>query len=140
MTATIIYLPIRLELFIGGYTGDSFSLRWEGERLIYEAQRYGYQNGEACSIRPSRQQWQGFWRSVERAGMWTWAERYEPQDTVMDGTSWSLELDYIGRSVQSGGENAYPGTLPEHSAAAYPPEFRRYLRAVSRLAGKRPFS
>jgi hypothetical protein len=54
---------------------------------------------------------------------------------VIDGASYSVRLVHDGLRVRSVGENAYPpaGTGPDIT-----PTFRRFLTAVSRLAGGRP--
>ncbi len=55
-----------------------------------------------------------------------WKDRYEPEEIIMDGESWNMEIDtYNLGHIQKGGNNAFPENW--HSFG----NFRRWL--VSRL-------
>ena len=92
------------------------------------------QRAEEEAFEPSAAAWERFWREVDRLDVWSWAESYEPEGVVMDGTYWSVALDQGDRRVRSSGANAYPeGDDPGR-------DFRALCRALSRLAGGRTFA
>lgn len=56
----------------------------------------------------------------------------------MDGTGWSVDIEFGDRKIHSGGSNNYPGggvdvLDPEESSV-----FRRFLKAVQNLIGGLP--
>ena len=128
---------MRLELFIGGYTGPSYSVTWDDGRLEYRTADYGFMEVPAPTIeQPTPKRWQAFWRKLEALGVWDWPEECEADMRATDGTSWSIHLEYSGRVLRSGGSNAYPGTRDLEPS----PEFRKYLAAVRSLLGGKRFS
>ena len=103
----------------GVHADDDGHVRWshaENVRLVDEA-----------TVTPSEEAWERFWATLDDAGVWDWAARYEPDSPVMDGTSWMLEAEHDGRRVRSSGSNAYP------------PRFADVCQAVAALSGGRTF-
>lgn len=127
--------PEAFEFSIGGYTGTSHRVVWEGGDLRYERFGYGFEPEELESheafARPAPD-WVAFRAAVDRLDVWSWAESYEPEDLILDGTQWSLELHWGDRAVVSGGSNAYPGAGATVSGSN---TFRAFLRAVRKLTG-----
>lgn len=114
----------RLGASIGGYR-DSFRVEGDGTRLVYE--RFA-QTDEPCERRehhPTVEAWATFWREVEDAGVWGWKRIYEPEDPIMDGTSWGLSLSDGRRIIESSGSNVGP------------PGLGAVCHAISRLVGER---
>jgi hypothetical protein len=117
--------PSRFQFFIGGYMGVSYEVAWNDTGLTYRKLGSGYGAAEdEVEILPSETDWERFWQSIARLGVWNWQKSYEDPH-VLDGTHWSLELATDSRSIQANGSNAYPA------------RFEPFLRAVSRLAGGR---
>lgn len=128
--------PLTLEVFVGGYMGDSYGIRWEQGTLIYEHFSDGYEKKETVKLHPSTRKWKNFWTTLEKIGVWQWQELYEDQH-VVDGTNWSVEIEIGGRSLSSGGSNAFPSAQNESRGQ---PPFDRFCHAVSLLADGRTFS
>jgi len=72
-------------------------------------------------LQPSREAWDAFRMSLHRAGFWDWDRSYSPRESICDGTSWSVEIEWEGVSKSTGGSNAYPAKWPA---------FRRALRKL----------
>lgn len=127
--------PEAFEFFIGGYMGTSHRVVWEGGHLRYERFGRGFEP-EALDLddAPSRPapDWGAFHAAMDRLGVWSWADSYEPEDLIEDGTQWSLELRWGALAVVASGSNAYPGVGATVSGSN---TFRAFLRAVRRLTG-----
>ncbi len=104
--------PEAFVFFIGGYTGSSHRVVWVGGELQYERFGHGFEPEE---LEPDEEfarpvpDWAAFRAAVDRLDVWSWAASYEPEDLIVDGTHWSLELRWDERAVVTGGTNAYPG-------------------------------
>ena len=91
-------------------------------------------------IQPTERQWQNFRATLDRLEVWDWQRRYEPEDVICDGTSWSVEIVYDDRALRTAGSNDFPedpGATPETPNPHK--RFDRFLRAISRLTDGRPF-
>lgn len=118
--------PSKFLASIGGYTGSSYSVRWEGGWLIYESYGYGYEKEDELRYHPAFDEWERFWDAIDGINLWTWEDRYENPD-MMDGTNWSVELVWGDQQIKSYGSNAYP------------PKFKQFCAAVSGLLQGRTF-
>ncbi|MHA2239363.1 MAG: hypothetical protein ACXAB2_13535 [Candidatus Hodarchaeales archaeon] len=125
---------------IGGYTGNSYAVEWKDGQLSYKAFSSCYKPKRAKSKEsypvPSKADWQEFWAELDRIGIWEWKARYDAS-SIVDGTSWSLETQYNGRQLKTGGSNEYPGQTNE---GGYSPEFRAFLKAVQKLLRNKEFN
>lgn len=116
---------------IGGFGGPYYQVIWKDGTLTYSTDLYG--TPQKLLIEP--EQWRYFWKALIELGVWKWEERYN-NPGVLDGTSWSIHIEYQGRSVKSFGSNAYPGGEQRIEPSVV---FRRFCRAVSALVGGREF-
>lgn len=130
--------PRQLEISIGGYMGYSYSLILNDGVLRYEECANGYQRLRTVDIVPTAAKWTNFWKSCHRAELWAWDEQYADEE-ICDGTGWSVEILLADREVNSHGSNDYPGAREHSDDGQYPPPFRSFLAAVSRLIGGLPF-
>ena len=105
-----------LDASIGGFTGDSFRVLLDGETLLHEHLGYGYQPQARRTLQPSADEWEEFWAAVDEVGVWTWERRYA-DDSVMDGTHWSIVLAEGSRQTESAGTNAAPAGFADLCAA-----------------------
>ena len=127
--------PSEFNADIGGYNGDSYQVSLGvGGSLSYMEFGRGYtpKNLELTdpfdpSPDPTPEQWAEFHDTLDRIGFWDWEESYTDH-SVMDGTSWSVEIEWDGRKLSSGGSNGSPK------------KFGSFLRAVRKLLGGRKFS
>jgi hypothetical protein len=105
-----------LDAFIGGFTGESFRVYLDGDAVHYERFGAGYEPAEEVQIRPSAERWAAFAGAVDRIGVWSWERQYA-DDSVMDGTGWSIRLADSIRRVESAGNNAAPAGFTDLCAA-----------------------
>ena len=119
-------LPSKFHAAIGGYTGISINVEILGDSL-HHSQAHGHDPHPPIGIdgsvlvTPSPEQWATFRKALDRAGFWDWDEGYSPTDSIMDGTSWAVEIQWGDRSHESHGSNAYPSKWDS---------FRRALRKL----------
>jgi hypothetical protein len=116
---------------IGGYTGDSFEVSWNGEALVYRSFTTGFEPLETVEVRPRAQKWRLFWRWLDQNDLWSWPEVCENESPLIDGTSWSVEIEADDKRLASSGSNAYPGTSGTEPSLV----FKRLLAALRRLLG-----
>jgi hypothetical protein len=93
---------------IGGYSGPSYDVSWDSERLLYRAAadraprlRVVFEGTPQLRERIQR------FRDEAADITFGWGSDYGVDD-VQDGTSWALHLDQGGRVHESKGSNAYP--------------------------------
>lgn len=86
---------------------------------------------EPFTIRPTQQQWQEIWEAVEGALVWEWQTEYG--NDVLDGTCWSLDLEWNGKRIMCEGSNGFP----PRNEVSYAPEseFGIFEAAVRKLVG-----
>jgi hypothetical protein len=114
------------------HSGPRRSVEWRNRMLVLRGCPFDDSGtDERARFSPSPMQWDQFWRAMERANVWTWrAEYFEP---VLDGTSWSLEMENAGQRIESHGSNGYAGS--DGSSYGEESEFAQLLRALSGLVG-----
>lgn len=124
--------PDHLLFTIGGFFGTSYQISWAEGRLWYI---WRPQGGEVSreALSPSEEEWERFWTQLDQLRAWKWDGRYE-NPSVLDGTSWGLEILRDGKELECSGRNAYP---PDGKGPSMPRQFRRFLQALSMLIGGR---
>ncbi len=115
--------PTKFKASIGGFMGSSYQvdLRADGA-LDYWASGRGEGMAEHVTIRPTAADWRAFRATLDALGVWKWQPEYL-NESVMDGTQWSLEIAFTDHVMASHGSNKYPA------------DFGRYLAAVEKLLG-----
>jgi hypothetical protein len=101
--------PLKLEFYIGGFTGPNHRVKFENGVLKYKL----YEAHPDCpemqvEVIPSTRKWINFRRKLEAINVWKWRSHYNDPD-VCDGTQWEFEVDYGVKKIQSDGSNSYPG-------------------------------
>lgn len=109
-------LPQSFEASIGGYMGSAFWIKLVDGILEYRQAEYGYEYGHPEYLELSARKWANFRKKLDALGVWDWkptddSKMQPPYENpgVMDGTGWSLKIDWGDRRLQSGGDNNYPG-------------------------------
>ena len=123
------YLPDKFTAALGGYGGDNYSVRLEGDKLIYK------KNYEETVLEPDAEAWKEFWETLEEINIWDWETSYKPDTPILDGTSWKVDIKYGEKKVLSSGSNAYPPSSEERMSD----DFKEFCQAVSDLCGGRKF-
>ena len=125
-----IRLPQKFAIFIGGYTGPSYKLELKDGRLLYSQFEYGHQLKNTKWLTPNAKQWEAFWKSVDSIDIWNWEKEYI-DSTILDGTSWSIDIKLDEKIISSKGINSYP---------ANDVKIQSFLEAVSTLIDNEEFS
>jgi hypothetical protein len=118
-----------LSFTLSGGLGGSVRFVLDDVREVV-SYRYEPRDGsgaDTARIRPSAAQWERFWATVERLGVWHWERRYGRRPPPPDATSWEVELEHAGQRVRSGGVGEGPAALTD------------LIDAFAALAGGRPF-
>jgi hypothetical protein len=123
--------PRILQAMIGGFSGESYELIYDGRELrYYKAQNmFDLKRVEPEVIAVSDQAWDTLFANLDSVGVWKWKRKYV-DSKVVDGTIWSLTIVYDtqqDRSVVAFGSNHYPK------------DFQRLLSALASLSGGRSF-
>jgi len=122
-------IPSRLNIFrlsIGGYFGSSYSLELKSQDITYETFGDGYELENSEIIRPTLAQLEQFLKKIKEIGIWEWKKRYS-NPHILDGTSWSVSIEYEGKRFKSSGSNAYPES------------FNKITKIVRQLINNKPF-
>jgi hypothetical protein len=110
-----------IEIAIGGHMGDSYSVTQESDALVYT--HIPQCGKKASQRRPVNESGlQQFANTLKGIGLNKWKPRYETPG-ILDGTSWTAEIDLNGVKYKGSGSNDYP------------PGFKQFLIAVSTLLG-----
>ena len=137
----------KLSLYIGGAIfPPNYNVTLNGDTLTYWVQSLDPATQKPLeisqTIKPSPEQWREFWKSMDEVGLWSWKPVYEDFH-LMDGTHWSVQATHDGRSVRSRGRIYFPGQdtpdKPGEIRNDSGPLFEKYLAAVRKLIGDRPF-
>ena len=124
--------PTRLKFTIGGFNNQCHEVEWKRGNLWYRRAMSTYLWEPAVRVTPAEEQWAAFWRELEIAGVWQWQADY-PSD-ILDGTQWSLIVQYRERRIRCEGSNAYPGSPgPDYSPNG---DFAHFLKALRSLTGQ----
>lgn len=101
-----------------------------GGVLLYERGR-GDRVIERHESSPNDRAWQRFWSTVERLGVWRWADSFRGEG---GGEEWELRLVHAGRRLGTSGRSAFPPL----AASSPSPGFLALVGAVSQLVGTLP--
>jgi len=132
------YAPTtRLSAQIGGGLTGYFNVEGDGSRLTWSGPPKEPGDEERIEeVLAPAEAWVEFWDALDRLEVWKWDEHCFETSGVLDGTLWSLEAIHLGRYVVTEGNNGYPGS----SGTEVSRVFGGFCKAVSRLAGGRPFA
>jgi hypothetical protein len=115
----------RIEAFIGGYFGTSYTFKVEFDRseVIWEASGDNFE--PALMIQMDIESMNTFREALSKCRILDWKKEYIDPDTI-DGTQWSLDIELEDRSIHINGSNTYPK------------EWKRFCKVIQKLTGK-PF-
>jgi len=129
------YLPDKFKVAIGGYMGNSYSVELRNKKLIYNKNDTYNKNNKKSVLKPDREAWEKFWKILKEIDIWKWNRSYKPENDILDGTSWKIDIKYGDKEILSSGTNAYP----PYSKIEVSEEFSRFCNAVSELLGGSEF-
>ena len=91
-------------------------------------------------IQPSAADWEEFRNLLDTLKVWGWQKSYEPLAITMDGTHWSVSIEYEDFQIESKGSNAYPNhLLPEIAHGDDSGDWVKFREGVSKLVGGNAF-
>ena len=130
--------PIRLKIETGGWGMRESTLKLSNGKLLYETTDATFIRTHSETITPSNQQWIDFRAALDDIGIWKW--QYEYNSYICDGSCWEVKISYADKKLVSVGFNNYPSAdgTPSRSSESTR-TFRRLIRAVRELIGKRKF-
>ncbi len=109
-------LPEQFEATIGGYMGSAFWIKLVDGILEYRQAEVGYEYADPEYLELSARKWVNFRQKLDAIGVWDWKTTDESKmrpayenPGVMDGTGWSLQIDWGDRRLRSSGDNNGPG-------------------------------
>jgi len=122
------YVPAKLNIYVGGYGGQSFWL-WKKDGLFYyDSSERGIEGQNVKELQIDESAWVDFYEELEALSFWSWKRTYD-NPNVLDGTQWEIDIEINGRRKKCSGSNAYPGgDGPEYSEI-----FERFLEAIYKL-------
>jgi hypothetical protein len=113
-------MPEKMIIIVGGFVyypkdggkpqgmmRTSYKVELRGKDLYYSAIKTGDNPNVERVVTPTEEQWESFWKEVDKARLWDWSKDYTNYD-IHDGTMWLVDIDYNGRSIKSQGSNGYP--------------------------------
>jgi hypothetical protein len=115
--------PARMELHIGGFSGPNYEVS-----LIEGTGAVRYRSNPRTFIRPGSpgtservlkipaRRGKVFRGRLDRAGIWAWRKEYS-DSAVLDGTRWSADITWNGRTISSDGSNDFPAGFQVYRAA-----------------------
>lgn len=132
-------MPKEFSAFIGGFLGTSYRLELHGGVLTYTTSGGGQSNAKRTDVTPSAARWREFRQTLEGLKIWKWHADY-PNDGILDGTQWSLNITFEDRAIKSHGSNCYPESNGKPNGKPEPTKaFQDYLEAVQKLIDGKKF-
>lgn len=101
--------PLKLEFYIGGFTGPNHSIKLANGILKYKLfEAHPDYPEKEIEVVPTGRKWINFRKKLNAIDVWKWKRRYVDPD-ICDGTQWEFEVDYGVKKKKCSGSNAYPG-------------------------------
>jgi hypothetical protein len=115
----------RIEAFIGGYFGTSYTVEVEFERgkITWEASGDDFE--PALMIQMDNESMNTFKEAMSKCRILSWKNNYTDPH-ILDGTQWSLDIEFDDSRIEKSGSNTYPK------------EWKRFCKVIQKLTGK-PF-
>jgi hypothetical protein len=126
--------PEKLSFLLTAFdSGDYWEVTWLQIALRYRKGLISKENqAREIVITPGAAQWARFWSDLDRIGVWDWKPDYSDPG-VLDGQGWQLEITHAGRTLNTRGDNGYPGGVDAEYDDSSP--FGQFLTALRNLTG-----
>ena len=137
LAADTNFIPKNFSTSIGGWHGASYSVDIKDGVLNY-SKSAGKKTNE-FTLTPTLEQWKTFKSALNSLNVWKWKSDYINLN-ILDGTSWSLDIEYSDRKLHARGANDHPTQSGKANGKPEPTEaFNTYLAAVRKLLGGKEF-
>ena len=88
----------------------SFKIKIENGKIVPANDFLLFPNFDNDFIIPTEEEWENFWKKMDKIGVWNWIEYYSPQHVMVDeGYNWNLKIEVGITKFECSGSNAYPG-------------------------------
>jgi hypothetical protein len=104
-TPTVV--PNKFDFSITDISGPSYHFTLQDGYLVYSAKVPGQKSKPPLDRAPTPEQWQEFRRQLDKLKVWQWKPAYGDKSYI-EGTQWSLVLDFGDHSVHSEGHRDFP--------------------------------
>lgn len=122
LETNISYLPMKLEIYIGGVSSKTFTLELIDKKLFYSQSDGGYIGEKKSLPIPDDQQWNNFRATLDKVNIWGWQDTYDSD--ILDGLQWEIKIIFDStKKIISYGSNSYPE------------QFQSFITAVRQLTG-----
>jgi len=115
-------IPKKLKFEVVGIVGPTYHVELSEGFLAYSVKEPGQKPKPPLHLSPTSEQWKEFRHQLDRLKVWQWKSNYGDKSYI-DGTQWSLDIEYSDRSIHSEGHRDFPGS------------YEGYLKAVGNLLG-----
>jgi hypothetical protein len=132
--------PTRLSINISALlSGPMYSVDLKDGNLEYRVLETGQPGNKTrvIVVRPSKAAWSRFWLELNNTGVYRWRKSYLHPE-IMDGTHWSITLEWGDRKFTSEGQNGYPANAqgtPSADPTGNTAAFNQFCLAVAHLTG-----
>ncbi len=109
------YLPTKLKVSLIAFRGNITSMVWDGNVLQFEKWVAGTMTRKE-NITPSKEKWERFWKEMDAIEIWKWNSEYI-DESLADGRSWEVLLEYGDKKIHSTGRNMYPAQFERYEKA-----------------------
>jgi hypothetical protein len=117
-------VPKKLEFYIVDISGPSYDVKLDNEGyVVYSVKQPGQKSKPPLHRAPTPEQWQEFRHQLDHIKIWDWKPEYGSK-LLIDGTQWSIDIEYADHSVHSDGHRDFPDS-----------GFDGLLQAIGKLLG-----
>ena len=134
-------VPIQFSAEVGDAFGHRYSVKLHDGELLYLDLGNDHSDAKPITISPTRQQWRNFRTSLDGINVWNWLGSYGPPEgtVVVDGSGWSLKIQYSDKKIVSEGNNFYPDGDGKSARNNPTATFIGFEDAIEKLIGGREF-
>ena len=129
-------VPQKLDIYVGSSIFGAWHVVLHGRSLTCTQEQAGRANDNGLPITPTDEQWRAFHDALQRLAVSQWQSDY-PNNGVLDGTQWQVEIVYPDWTVNAKGDNNFPDANGKpNSSPDWTPSFRKFVSALRMLLGR----
>jgi hypothetical protein len=127
-------VPQQLDIYVGNPIFGNWTVVLHGRSLTY-TQKQPQREDSVLVVTPTDEQWRAFHDALQRLAVFQWQPDY-PNNGVVDGTQWGIEIVYPERAVKSHGDNNFPDAHGKPNASPRKTRtFQAFVDATKKLLG-----
>lgn len=110
---------------VGGYFGTSYRVEWHMKTGEVTHKLWENSMEENASIHTTTFNDASYLDSLKNTNLLSWKKDYQPNEMILDGTSWTVEIQTVNKVIEKYGSNAYPK------------EWEVFCELMERVSGKK---